>query len=643
MPSEAQMKTSEAEAGMGAMNQDTNQTMLGVDTQREKAMNGQSTVPEHTSQEQLSSSNSDAASDASPVPVEKKGPGAGAEPEKERSKLETALLMLALCLAVFLAALDMTIITTALPTISAHYHASQADYQWIGSAYLLAAAAGTPSWGKISDIFGRKPVILIANVIFFVGSLICAVSININMLLAGRVIQGIGGGGLIIMVNICIGDLFSIRSRGQYYGMVGGVWAIASALGPVLGGVFTEYVSWRWCFYINLPVDGLAFVILFIYLDIETPRTPILEGLAAIDWLGSLTVVGGTVMLLFGLEFGGVSHPWNSPIVLCLIIFGVLTIGLFLIIEWKVAKYPVMPLRIFKFRSNIAALGTCFCHGFVFISGSYYLPLYFQSVLGASPLLSGVYLFPFVLSLSFVSAGAGIIIKKTGQYLPLIWGGMLIMTLGFGLYIDLPTDKQWAKIIIFQIIAGIGVGPNFQSPLIALQSLVQPRDIATATATFGFTRNLATSISVVVGGVIFQNGMQKRAATLTKTLGPELAQKLGGGSAGANTDLIAGLTTAQKVVVDKAFTDSLREMWIFYAVIALVGFAVSLLISKQTLSKTHQKTETGLAAQEEGRRLEKAAKEEKRRSSAMLKREEVVNGNVNGSGEKVADGDVEKA
>lgn len=171
-------------------------------------------------------------------------------PEDERTTLQTVVIMASLCASVFLAALDTTIITTALPTISEYFH-SNAGYTWIGSAYLLANAASTPSWGKFSDIWGRKPVLLAAAAVFFVGSLLAAVSVSIGMLIAARAIQGIGGGGLIILVNICISDLFSMRNRGKYFGIVGMVWAFASAVGPILGGVFTEKVSWRWCFYIN--------------------------------------------------------------------------------------------------------------------------------------------------------------------------------------------------------------------------------------------------------------------------------------------------------------------------------------------------------------------------------------------------------
>ena len=172
------------------------------------------------------------------------------EPEASRTKLQTVIIMLCLCASVFLAALDTTIITTALPTISEHFH-SNAGYTWIGSAYLLANSASTPSWGKFSDIWGRKPIILLAAAIFFLGSLLAAISVNIGMLITARAIQGIGGGGLIILTNICISDLFSMRNRGTYFGVIGMVWALASAVGPVLGGVFTEKVSWRWCFYVN--------------------------------------------------------------------------------------------------------------------------------------------------------------------------------------------------------------------------------------------------------------------------------------------------------------------------------------------------------------------------------------------------------
>jgi hypothetical protein len=183
-------------------------------------------------------------------------------------------------------------------------------------------------------------------------------------------------------------------------------------------------------------------------------------------------MVSGVVMVLLGLEFGGITYPWSSATVLCLIIFGVVVVGLFFLIEWRVAPYPLMPLDLFSKRSNLAALSTCFFHAYVFIAGNYFLPLYFQAVLGATPILSGVYLLPQAVALSFMSMFTGIFIKKTGKYLPLIWCGMALMALGFGLFIDLDVNSSWAKIIIYQIIAGIGVGPNFQSPLIALQSLV---------------------------------------------------------------------------------------------------------------------------------------------------------------------------
>ncbi|KAK6849088.1 Efflux pump dotC [Apiospora arundinis] len=527
-------------------------------------------------------------------------------PEAGRTKLETTLIMLALCSALFLAALDVTIVATAVPTIVQEF-ASPIGYTWVGSAYLLANAALVPSWGKLSDIFGRKALLLGAVAIFWIGSLICALSNSMGMLIAARAIQGAGGGGIIVLVNICISDLFSMRTRGIYYGVLGMVWAIASAIGPVLGGVFTSKVTWRWCFYVNLPISAAGFAILVFVLKLHNPKTPLREGLAAIDWLGSLLIIGGTLMFLFGLEFGDVMFPWNSAAVICLIVFGVVTICLFFVVETRVAKYPVIPLSLFKNRANVAAFAVSFCHGYCFISGSYYLPLYFQAVLGANALLSGVYILPYALSLSFVSAATGVWMKKTGQYLPPIIFGMAVMTLGFGLFIDLDTSHNWAKIIIFQIIAGIGTGPNFQAPLIALQSSVEPRNIASATSAFGFVRQLATSISVVIGGVVFQNQMQKQHPQLLAALGPKLADQLSGGSAGGNVGVVASLQGEQGAVAKGAYWNSLRTMYIMYTCFAALGLILSPLIGQKKLSKEHTEHKTGLKSLQPTDRDEAAA------------------------------------
>lgn len=526
-------------------------------------------------------------------------------PVQERSKGKIAVIMLALCMAVFLAALDVTIVTTALPTISEHF-GSTSGYTWIGSAFLLANSASIPSWGKISDIFGRKPMLLLANIIFMIGSLIAALSTSIGMLIAARAIQGIGGGGLVILVNITIGDLFSLRNRGAFYGMIGAVWAIASSIGPIIGGAFTEKVSWRWCFYVNLPLDGLAFIILFFFLDLETPRTPIMEGLKAIDWVGSLTVVGATLMLLFGLQYGGVTDPWGSATVICLIVFSIVTFAIFAVWETKYAKYPVMPMRLFNKTTNVATLLVVFTHGFVFISGSYYLPLYFQAIRGATPILSGVYLLPTALALAFTSIGTGVFVKKTGMYLPPIYFGFFMMTLGYGLFVNFDAKSSWAKLIVYQVIAGFGIGPLFQAPIIALQAHIHPRDIGTATATLGFVRQLATSSSVVIGEVVFQNQMSKYSGQLTAALGPKLAQQLGGGSAGANVDVIDALPTGQKEIVRMDFANSLQPMWIMYTCFAALGLICALFVKKKALTREHVETKTGLAAEKENAAANKA-------------------------------------
>ncbi|KAK6440787.1 hypothetical protein LTR95_002986 [Oleoguttula sp. CCFEE 5521] len=583
------------------------------------AKHGESSVPspvDHGSPPPTVTAAPDAAT------AEKGEVAAGAsEPNDEyggRSKGKVAIIMAALCMAVFLAALDVTIITTALPTISEHFH-STSGYTWIGSAFTLANAASVPSWGKISDIFGRKPMLLLANIVFMIGSLVAALSTSIGMLIAARAVQGLGGGGLVILVNITIGDLFSLRVRGAFYGVIGGVWSLASAIGPIIGGVLTEKASWRWCFYINLPLDGLAFFILLIFLDIKTPTTPILEGLKAIDWVGSILVIGATLMFLFGLQFGGETYPWASATVICLIVFGVLTFVIFGFYEKHLPPYPLMPTRLFAQTTNVASLTVVFIHGLVFISGSYYLPLYFQSVRGASPIMSGVYVLPTAAALSVSSIGTGIYVRKAGLFIPPIYLGLSMMTLGFGLFINFDATSSWAKLIVFQLVAGFGIGPLFQAPIIALQAHINPRDIGTATATLGFCRQLATSISIVIGQVVFQNSMAKKSAMLTAALGPQLAKQIGGGNAGANSAVINALPAPQAVIARAAVADSLQPMWIMYTCFSAAGLIAAFFIQKKVLSREHHEAEVGLEAEKQHAALDKSERDERKASRKVRK------------------------
>ena len=545
----------------------------------------------------------------------------------EFSKLRIAIIMFSLCMAMFLAALDVTIITTALPTIAQDFHASSSGYTWIGSSYLLANASATPLWGKFSDIWGRKIMLVLANVVFMVGSLVAALAQSVGMLIGGRIIQGLGGGGLIILVNIAISDLFSMAVRPKYYAFVGLTWAVASGVGPIVGGLFTEKVSWRWCFWINLPLDGLSLILLIFFLKLETPKTPFLESVKAIDWLGGLMIVGGVVTFLYGFESADVTHPWGSAFVLCLIIFGAVLIGLFFLAEWKYAKYPIMPLRLFRDPSNRAAYGVCFLFGVVFIGQSYYLPLYFQTVLGLSPILSGITLFALVIPLSFTSIASGIIMRKTGRYQEVIWISGAFLCLGSGLLINLPAHTNWPKVIAYQVVAGLGTGPLFQSPLIALQSHLKGYDAAVGTATYGFIRNIATSMSVVLGGVVFQNQLATKQGNLERVLGPKLAGQFAGSSFGSTISVLKTLPAEQRQTLQKAYASSLSIMWVFYVCFAALLIVVSLFITKVELSKSHEKTKTGVAEQERIRKeqaeLHRQRKASKRASKAGIGEKDV--------------------
>ncbi|KAH6868622.1 putative MFS transporter [Alternaria rosae] len=535
-------------------------------------------------------------------------PTIATESENTTNKLSAAaiaLIMLPLCLSVFLSALDLTVITPAIPTIVQRLH-STTGYVWIGSAFILASTASTPVWGSLADIWGRKPILLIALTIFLGGSLLCALAPSMHSLIAGRALQGLGSSGMGTTVNIIICDTFSLRDRGLYLAITSLVWAVGSAIGPVIGGSFTTKASWRWCFWINLPIGAVVLVVLVFFLNLPSPHTPVFAGLKAIDWVGSILIVGAALMILLGLDFGSVTFPWSSATVVCLIVFGLVTIGVFLVNEWKFAKHPVIPLRLFTKRSTVAAYFVWACNFYILIGLSYYLPLYSQSVLGANALVSGVYLIPLIVACSLSAACTGAYIQKTGTYLPITYVAHGLLCLGTGLLISVRVGESLTKLIIFQVITGIGVGMNIEPPLIAAQAAMTVVDTAVIQATMTFLRSLATTVAVVVGGVIFQNRIDAASHELADKIGEDLASMFGGDQASANVEVIKTLPNPQQLLVKDAYFRSLRSVWIMFVVAAGLSFIANLFLRAHHLSDTSKPAVLGIDRRE-GSKHESAA------------------------------------
>lgn len=505
-----------------------------------------------------------------------------------RPSFHVLAAFIALSLSIFLVALDTVLIPTALPTISQSFHISDSLYAWTGSAYLLANAASVPFWGKLSDVFGRKPVIQTANITFLGGSIISAVSLNAAMLVTGRAIQGLGGGGVVVLVNVCVSDMFRIRDRSFYMGTIGAFWALASALGPVLGGIFAQRLDWRWMFYINIPIVSTSIVVLHFTLRLHNPRMPVVKGLASIDWLGTVTIITATILLLVGLQFGGISSYANPSVITCLV-FGSIAYLAFPFSQWwedKRGGTPIMPLRLFKDISNLSALGVCACDALVFNSVAYFLPLYFQIVLQRSPTIAGVYMLAIAIPLAAVSFASGHVIEKTGRFLEVLRAGLLLMTLGVVLLISLDTSLHIGKIIGVLLVIGLGFGPNFGAPLIALQTRVQETDIAAGTAAFGFVRMISGAIGLVAGQVVFQLLMASHfQAFIDSGIVSDYAHALAGGRAISQGVDISGLTEAQSIAVRYAFMTALKRTWMLYTAIGALGLLVSFGIKRVKLRR----------------------------------------------------------
>lgn len=330
-----------------------------------------------------------------------------------------------------------------------------------------------------------------------------------------------------------------------------------------------------------VPVGAVSFLVLLFFLRVQSPRTPIAAGLKVIDWTGSVLIVGGALMVLLALEFGDVVYSWSSATVICLLIFGAAVMALFVVNEWKIAKNPILPLWLFSSPTNAAPYVVFACNSYVFIGQAFYLPLYAQSVLGATALMSGLYLLPLIVSCALAAAAAGIFMQRTGKYLPVMYIAQGFLVLGSGLLISLKFESNITKLIIFQILVGVGVGMNIEAPILAAQAATSVRDTAAVTATMGFVRSLATAISVVVGGVVFQNEMNAKNGQLASQLrsNSSLASIFNGENAASSVTEIrtVGLNADQQVLVRKTYFEALKMVWVMVGLLNITTRYIAVL------------------------------------------------------------------
>ncbi|TBU28734.1 MFS general substrate transporter [Dichomitus squalens] len=481
-----------------------------------------------------------------------------------------------LLLNIFMPALDQTITAVALPSIIDDIGGSE-GYSWIGAAYLLASAACAPSYGRFSDVIGRKPVFITSWFLFLLGSALCGSARNITWLAICRGVQGAGGGGIITLSMIAISDITPLARRGLYIGLVGTVWGAASVVGPTIGGVFSDTVSWRWCFYINLPVGGALALVVLAFLRLKpAPKKSLSQALYGFDYIGLLLVFAATSCLIVGLQLG--KSAWSDPSTITLLVLGVVLFSSCALYECFTRRTAIIPPRIFRDRTASAVLLGAALHGFALFSGSYYIPVYFQAQ-GLSAANAGVRTMGFSLVSSATGSIAGLITTTQLGYRPVIWVSWMLAAIGYGLLIMANDETPRGLQELYIIIAGAGIGGLFQVPMIALHASMPRSDMAAASAVFMLFRLVGSSIGVSVGDTIFTNEVRKRLASI-----PDYVQH-----GRINTDDLRALSSIQpeslRRVVLHAYASSLSDIWIVVTALLGVGFLLSVLISKHPLEQ----------------------------------------------------------
>ncbi|MEU9168999.1 MDR family MFS transporter [Streptomyces sp. NPDC048420] len=480
----------------------------------------------------------------------------------------------ALLLGMLLAALDQTIVSTALPTIVSDLGGMD-HLSWVVTAYLLASTAATPLWGKLGDQYGRKRLFQTAIVIFLIGSALCGMAQDMAQLIAFRALQGLGGGGLMVLSMAIVGDLVPPRERGRYQGLFGAVFGATSVLGPLLGGLFTEHLSWRWVFYVNLPVGAVALAVIAVVLRIPRKSTK-----HVIDYLGTFLIAAVATCLVLVASLGGTTWGWGSPQIVGLAVAGVLLAVVFVAVERRAAE-PVLPLKLFRIRTFTLSAVISFIIGFAMFGAMTYLPTFLQVVQGVSPTMSGVHMLPMVFGLLLSSTVSGQIVSRTGRWKVFPVAGTAVTTLGLLLLHRLDeTSATWVMSAYFCVF-GLGLGLVMQVLVLIVQNAVSYEDLGVATSGATFFRSIGASFGVAIFGTVFANRLGEKLADALR--GVQLPPGVSVPGLESDSRGLAELPASARPEALHAYAASITDVFLYAAPVAFLGFVLAWFLKEDRL------------------------------------------------------------